>query len=191
MDAEPHRIWRYAGLAWIGLIAVPTVHAVRLWYLGSGRDSDMSGVHELILMFLMVLSAPMAALAFGVFAPLAIVIDRIADGRTSRFVNILIGAALAAPALFVTVVVVGPQHDWMGVLAVVRHPDRAIGLFAALPLAGMIVGLGLRHRRSTAPTVSQQTDNGHATTCDVCRCFPMDEDIVTGRNVGQGSWRGI
>ena len=153
MDAEPHSIWRYAGLAWIGLIAVPTVQAVRLWYMGPGRDPDMSGVHELILTFLMVLSAPMAALAFGVFAPLAIFIDRIANGRTSRFVNVLMGAALSAPALVVTVVVVGSKHDLTGILAAIRHPDRAIGLFVALPLAGIIVGLGLRHRRSSAPKV--------------------------------------
>ena len=157
MDAEPHRIWRYAGVAWIGLIAVPTVQAVRLWYLGPGRDVDMSGVHELILTFLMVLSAPMAALAFGVFAPLAIVIDRIANGRTSRFVNLLMGAALSAPALVVTLVVVGSKHDLTGILSAIRHPDRAIGLFVALPLAGIIVGLGLRHRRSSASTVPRSS----------------------------------
>jgi|SRR4051812_10003024 hypothetical protein len=153
MDAEPHRIWRYAGVAWIGLIAVPTLYAVRLWYVGPGRDPDMNGVHELILTFVMVLSAPMAALAFGVFAPLAIVVDRIVNARTSRFVNLLMGAALAAPALVVTIAVVGSKHDWRGILTAIRHPDRAIGVLVALPLAGIIVGLGLRHRKSPAPTV--------------------------------------
>jgi len=153
MDAKPHQVWRYAGLAWVALISVPTAYAVLRWQVGLGRDVDIHGVDELILMFLLVLSAPMAALAFGVFAPLAIVIDRIASGRTSRFVNVLIGAALSAPALVVTVVVGGSKHDLRGIVAAIRHPDRAIGLFVALPLAGIIVGLGLRHRRSTAPKV--------------------------------------
>ena len=148
--AAPHRVWRYAVLAWVVLIAGPTVHAVLRWQMGVGRDSDMSGVHELILTFLIVLAGPMAALAFGVFAPLAVSIDYISKARTSRFVNMLLGATLSVPALVLTVMVVGwPMNGSVSIAGL----QRAMGLFTALPLAGMAVGLGMRHRASGPSTV--------------------------------------
>ena len=146
MDAAPHRVWRYALLAWVALLAGPIVHAAMRWQMGVGRDADMSGVHELVLTFLIVLSVPMAALAFGVFAPLGVAIDSLTRGRTSRLVNVLLGATLSVPACIVTMSVVGGEMK--GVLSS-ANLQRAMGLFAALPLAGMIVGLGLRHRRPT------------------------------------------
>lgn len=146
MNAAPHRVWKYAALAWVALIAGPTVNAAIRWQMGVGRDSDMTGVHELVFTFLIVLAAPMAALAFGVFAPLAVGIDYLMRGRSSRFVNVLLGAILSVPALIVTVIVGG----WPGKgVPSVAGLQRALGLIAVLPVAGMIVGLGLRHRRST------------------------------------------
>jgi hypothetical protein len=141
MDAAPHRVWRYAVLAWFALIAGPTAHAAIRWQMGFGRDVDMSGVHELVLVFVIVFAAPMAALAFGVFAPLAVALDYIVNGRTPRFVNLLLGAMLSGPALIVTVMVAGwPMRG---------SASAAVMLVATLLLAGMIVGLGVRHRRST------------------------------------------
>ena len=143
MDAAPHRVWRYAVLAWVALIAGPTGHAAIRWQMGVGRDIDMSGVHELVFMFALAFATPMAALAFGVFAPLALGIDHIMNGRTPRFLNVFLGATLSVPALIVTVIVGG----WpMKAAPSVATLQRAMGLIAALPLAGMIVGLGVRHR---------------------------------------------
>jgi ABC-type phosphate transport system permease subunit len=143
MDAAPHRIWRFAVLAWLGLIAGPTAHAVVRWQMGVGRDPDMSGVHELVFTFLIVLAAPMAALAFGVFASLALAIDTAIHGRTPRLVNVLLGALLSMPALVVVVLVAGwPMRG---------SAPHAKVLVATLMLAGMIVGLGLRYRGDSQP----------------------------------------
>ena len=145
MDAAPHRVWRYAVVAWAALIAGPTGHAAIRWQMGVGRDIDMSGVHELVFMFALAFAAPMAALAFGVFAPLAVGIDYLLKGRASRFVNVLLGATLSVPALIVTVIVGGwPMTGAPSVVSL----RRAMGLIAVLPLAGMIVALGVRHHRS-------------------------------------------
>ena len=145
MQVEPHRVWRYAALAWIALITIPTAYAVIGWQMGLDRDPDMSGAGELIALFLVVITVPMAALAFGVFAPLAIAYDHVVKGRTPTYVNVLFGAALSAPALVVSVVAVGwPQHDLRQSMSVLRHLDRAPGFETALLVGGMIVGLGVR-----------------------------------------------
>ena len=155
MDVEAHRVWRYAALAWMMLVVVPTSYAVIRWQMGLGRDPDMSGVGELILLFLFVITVPMAALAFGVFAPLAIAYDYVAKGRTPIYLNVFVGAVLAAPALVVSVVAVGwPQHDVRQSMAALRHIDyRADGFAMALLLGGMVVGLGVRHRRKATRQV--------------------------------------
>ena len=152
MHAASHRVWGYAALAWLVLIAGPTVNAAVRWQMGLGRDSDMSGVHELVLTFIIVFSVPMAALAFGVFAPLAVAIDHLLRGRTSRGVNVLLGAVLSLPAFIVIVLVVGWPRP---VFASAASLQRAMGLLAALPLAGMTVGLGLQHRRSPRSTMDR------------------------------------
>ena len=140
MEAAPHRVWRYAVLAWMILLAGPIILAVVRWQMGVDRDIDMTGVHELVFMFLIAFSAPAAVLAFGMFAPLAVGLDSIAKGRTSRFVNVLLGATLSLPVLLITVLVAGwPRRGSTSYAAV---------LVAALLLAGMTVGLGLRHRGS-------------------------------------------
>jgi hypothetical protein len=145
MDPAPHRVWRYTVPAWMILLGAPLLLAVARWQMGVDRDIDMSGVHELVFLFLIAFSAPTAVLAFGVFAPLAVGLDSIAKGRTSRFVNVLLGAALSLPVLVLTVIVAGwPRRGSASYAAV---------LIAALLLAGMTVGLGLRHRGSTRSTL--------------------------------------
>jgi hypothetical protein len=49
MEVKAHRVWRYAAVAWITLVAVQTCYAVIRWQMGLGRDPDMSGVSELIV----------------------------------------------------------------------------------------------------------------------------------------------
>jgi hypothetical protein len=145
MDVDAHRVWRYTALAWITLVAVPTGYAAIRWQMGLGRDPDMTRVSELISFFLFVLSVPMAALAFGVLAPLAISYDYIAEGRMPIHLNVLFGAALSAFALVVSVVATGwPEHDLRQSISVLRHLDRAPDFVAALLLSGMIVSLGVR-----------------------------------------------
>lgn len=146
MDAHGHRIWRYAGLAWIALVVVPIGYAAVRWQMGLGHDPDMTGVGELMLSMLVVILVPMAALAFGVLAPLAIGVDQLTNARTPRAVNVLIGAALSAPALVVTVVAVGwPEHGIRDALAALGHLGRAPGFGLGVLLAGIIVGFGLRY----------------------------------------------
>ena len=158
MDAARHRIWPYTVLAWFALVAVPTAYAAAQWQMGIGRDPDMSGVGELVLSFLFIVTLPMAALAFGVFAPLALAVDYLVNGRTSRLVNVLLGAVLSAPALFVTVLVTGwPERSMEEVMTARRHPARATGIVAATLVAGMIVGLGLRHREQHGSTRRRMT----------------------------------
>ena len=144
----PHHIWRQAALAWIALVAIPTAYAVIRWQMGLVRDPDMSGIGELIFTFVIILAAPMAALAFAVYAPLALAVDRIAKGRTRRVVNVMLGAMLAVPAVLVTMIVLGaPRHGLAHAVSQIAWPRPALGVFAALPAAGMIVGLGLRVTR--------------------------------------------
>ena len=139
--AATHHVWRYAIVAWLALIAGPTLHAARRWQVGVGRDPDMSGVHELVFVFAIALAVPMAALVFGVFAPLAVALDCLLNGRTPRFVNVLLGASLSVPAMIVTVAVAGwPMRG---------SSSAAMMLLAMLMVAGVIVGFGVRSRKSS------------------------------------------
>lgn len=74
------------------------------WMLGDGRlPSGMSGgILELLLFLLAISTVPAMLLSFGVMAPLAVVIDRVARGRTSRVVNVIagVGVGLAGLAAF-------------------------------------------------------------------------------------------
>jgi hypothetical protein len=78
-----HRIWFYAAVSAVVMVLGPTLAASVGWFTGSGRDADMSGVHELILFLLMVWTLPAIALAFGVIAPMVIALDRFVRGRTT------------------------------------------------------------------------------------------------------------
>ncbi len=82
------------------MVLIPTVTAAILWSTDpSSRDSDMTGVQDLIFFFLMILTAPLIVLALGVLAPAAIALDRLARGQTSRLANALLGITLSVPAL--------------------------------------------------------------------------------------------
>jgi len=86
MQIEPdsdHHIWAHAALAAALMVLVPTRTVTILWFTDpSLRDSDMTGVQELIFFFLLILTAPASALE--VLAPATIALDRLARGQTSR-----------------------------------------------------------------------------------------------------------
>jgi hypothetical protein len=158
LPAPGHRIWSHALAATVVMVSVPTLAATIAWYVNpSWRDIDMDGVHELILTFVMFLSLPALILSFGILAPSAIALDRVARGRTSRAANLLFGSVLAVPALAVFLIGgaflrSGPHLDAFvegfkrpGSVAV-HQPVRALVLLALFALAGIIVALGMRHR---------------------------------------------
>jgi hypothetical protein len=148
MNGVRHLVWPFAALAWAALVLVLIAYAGWEWQHGIHRDADIQHFSELAWMLAFVFTLPMAALAFGVFAPLAIALDTILCGRTPRAINVVLCAILAAPALFVTVYVTGwPEHSVAQALGALRHLDRARGLVAGHVVAGAIVGLGLRHPR--------------------------------------------
>ena len=125
---------------------VPIAYAGWEWHHGIHRDADHFS--ELAGFLAFVFTLPMAALAFGVFAPLAIALDRLLRGRTARAVNVLLCMMLAAPAFFVTVYVAGwPEHSVAQAVGALRHLDRDRGFVLAHVFAGAIVGFGLRHPR--------------------------------------------
>ncbi len=67
------------------MVLVSTMTVTILWFTDpSLRDSDMTGVQELIFFFLLILTAPASALALEVLAPATIALDRLACGQTSR-----------------------------------------------------------------------------------------------------------
>jgi hypothetical protein len=67
------------------MVLVSTMTVTILWFTDpSLRDSDMTGVQELIFFFLLILTAPASALALEVLAPATIALDRLARGQTSR-----------------------------------------------------------------------------------------------------------
>jgi hypothetical protein len=110
-----------------------------------GMIGEMRGVHKLLLAYASTYAAPMAVLVFGVFAPLATLIDYMTGRRTSRVVNVLLGAALAVPVLGVVLWWEGSSVEYL-----LAHVN-GIGPLLPLPLTGMIVGLGMRHRKSVRP----------------------------------------
>ncbi|HEX6974433.1 MAG TPA: hypothetical protein VF147_08530 [Vicinamibacterales bacterium] len=138
MQPEVHRVWRCAVLAWLLLLAIPSASAAIFWQAGGGRDPDMSGPGELVILTLLALTIPAAALGFAYLGPLAVAADRLAGGRTPRAVNLLIGVALSAPVVLV------------GMLGAPARGLTPMGraLLATMPIAGLIIGSGLRYRRS-------------------------------------------
>ena len=158
MGSRQHRIWVHTALAWLAMVAIPTLFVMIQWQMGIGRDVDMRSVWELIVTFLIVLTPPMGALAFGVYGPLAIGIDRRMAGRTTGITNALIGAALAVPALVVTLVAL-IATDWRSIAEYglgaslsgsTRNLQSWVLFFLVFVTAGIIVGLGLRRRERLA-----------------------------------------
>jgi hypothetical protein len=153
-----HRIWTHAIAAAAVMVLIPTVAATVGWLTGSSRDSDMSGVHELILLFVILSTIPSFALALGVLAPSAIALDRLTRGRTSRLTNMLLGALLSLPALAALLVAIslmssGTNLRSFGIKVMhaistgISHPERVFFAIAFFAVPGVIVALGMRHRR--------------------------------------------
>ena len=139
------------------LMLTPTLYAVTTHVLGWGRDPDVSGVPELVVFFLIVSFVPALSLSFGVMAPLALVIDRITAGRTSRPVNLVAGvviglAGLAAFLLGGALLAWQPGESFWQVAArpfEVRLGAAAVGV-PFFALVGMTIAAGMRHRTRTA-----------------------------------------
>ena len=152
-----HRIWAFAWLAWLALVALPTTAAAIQWQRGIGRDPNMTGVVELILFLVFVSTIPMAIAAFGVIAPLAIAADRATRGRTSRLANVALGGALGVTgfAVFVAGTLLwgiavgwGPPTRSMGAsLLFVMHDPVLATWVMGFVVAGAFVGLALRERQ--------------------------------------------
>ena len=153
-----HRIWSHAALAAAACVLVPTLLVTIGWYLEPARrDSDMSGVHELILFFVLTLSIPALALSFGVLAPSAIIADRLTGGRTSRRLNLLLAPVIALPMVLAAVAFgaflrsgwdLRELADSMGrpLVVAAEQPLRAVLTLAFFAVLGLIVALGMRHR---------------------------------------------
>jgi hypothetical protein len=84
--AQPtHRMWGHATLGAGLLLFGPTLMAAGSWVLGYGRDVDMAGgVFELIAFLLIIGALPSLLLSFGIMAPVAVLMDRVARGRNPR-----------------------------------------------------------------------------------------------------------
>jgi hypothetical protein len=159
-DKPRHRIWTFAVLAWVALVALPTTIVAVRWQLGIDRDVDMSGVHELITFFMLVSSLPAAIVAFGLLAPLAIAVDRAIRGRTPRAVNFVVGGVLGVPG-FLLFLSGSAILELMGgnlegpisanVWRVFQNP-RTAAIVLMFVVGGMLVGLGLRHHSATDPS---------------------------------------
>ena len=153
----PHRIWAHAALSWLALVVLPTTAAAIQWQRAPlARDSDMTGVGELIFFFLFVTSVPAALVAFGLLAPLAIAADRAIRGRTTRAANVLFGGVLGIPAFALFVagsalleLAKGMPFDRLssGFQRVTHDPETAV-IVAMFVVSGMLVGPGLRHRHT-------------------------------------------
>ena len=161
LGVPDHRIWSYSAMAAAAFVLGPTVTVTIGWYVQpTFRDSDMTGVHELILLFVMTLATPALALSFGVLAPSAIAIDRVIRGRMSRRINLLFGPVIAIPTLLAFLaggafLNSGPDlgefvDNFQKPFAVAAaHPGRAVLALAFFAALGVITALGMRHRSAT------------------------------------------
>lgn len=159
-QAQPtsaHRIWSHAAAAAALMVLLPTLAVTISWFTDRrARDSDMRGVDELIFFLIMVLAVPAVSLAFGVLAPSAIILDRLARGQTSRFANMLLGTTLSVPAMIVFVVgaaLIQTGFNFQAFVATLfrpfspgHHPERVLIAMGFFALPGMIVALGMRYR---------------------------------------------
>jgi hypothetical protein len=153
-----HRIWGHALFAAALLLLGPTLLAAISWMTGSGRDPDMAGgVFELVTFLLMIGAIPVMLLSFGVMAPLAVAIDRVAAGRASLPLIVVSGivvglVGLAAFALGSSLMVwqQGESFQQMAFRAFGVRPEAAAVSAMFFTVAGMTITAGMRRRTRTA-----------------------------------------
>ena len=161
-DAAHNRIWRFSLLAWVALVAIPTVVVSVAWMLGITTDSSVPNVFDLAILFIFMLPVPAAIVVFALLVPLAIATDRTLRGRTPRLLNITLGGALgvaaftlffAASALLQIPTPFTPRRMIAGGVSLntlygILAPPQTTPLLTplAVVVSGMLVGLGLRHR---------------------------------------------
>jgi hypothetical protein len=141
------------------LLFGPTLMVGFSWLLGDGRlPSDMrGGILELLVFLLIIGAVPSILLSFGVMAPLTVLMDRVAGGRTSRSVNFIAGilvglAGLAALLWGGSQLAWQPGESFWQVAVrpfMVRLEAAAIGV-PFFVLVGMTIAAGMRHRTRTA-----------------------------------------
>jgi hypothetical protein len=139
-------------LAWMAMMCVIAAWAGVSWYLPGGRDPDISSVVEKVMVFVVVMSVPLALMSAAVLAPAAFVLDGWIGGRLTRPANGLIGAALAIPAAIVYLGVGwliwgGGGRTFAGWLANIwRQPASTAVLGTAFAIGGVVLSLGVRRR---------------------------------------------
>jgi hypothetical protein len=152
-----HRIWGHAALGAGLLLFGPTLMAAVSWLLGYGRDTDMAGgVFELVAFLLIIGALPSLLLSFGIMAPLAVVMDRVAGGQASRMVNVMAGIAVGLTGLAAflwggSMLAWQPGESFWQVMSrpLDARPEAAFVGVTLFALVGMIVAAGTRHRRRT------------------------------------------
>jgi hypothetical protein len=167
----PHRIWAFSFLAWMALVAIPTAAVSIAWMLGLDRDSSAPNLFDLVVLFIFMLPVPAAIAVFALLAPLAITTDLVLRGRTTRLINVVLGAALgvAAYTLYFAgsallrlptpftprrIIADGASLDTLyRILTAPQTPFMwavAAVVLTCFVVGGMLIGLGLRHRASIA-----------------------------------------
>jgi hypothetical protein len=153
----------------VALVAIPTAAVSISWMLGISRDSSVPNVFDVAILFIFMLPVPTAIAVFALLAPLAIATDRVLRGRTTRPVNVVLGAALGVAAFTLyfagsallqlptpftprRMIADGASLDTLyRFLTAPQTPfllAQTAVILTSFVVSGMFVGLGLRRARS-------------------------------------------
>ncbi|HET9362060.1 MAG TPA: hypothetical protein VFO58_20050 [Vicinamibacterales bacterium] len=142
----------------MALVAIPTAVVSISWMLGITRDSSVPNVFDLAILFIFMLPVPAAIAVFALLAPLAITTDHVLRGRTTRLINVVLGAALGVaaytlyfagsallrlPTPFTPRRMIADGASLDTLYRILTAPQTA-GILAFFVVSGMLVGLGLR-----------------------------------------------
>jgi hypothetical protein len=133
MSARSHfgaYFW-WALVAWIAMLATLVAGAVIGWETRLMRDSDMSGAFELAAFLVIILGGPLTAIAFGLYAPMAMWLDACIGHTVSR-ANLSL-ATLSLPLLASVVWFVAAVALW-------GWPRRLPLVPLAIPVAALLAG---------------------------------------------------
>jgi hypothetical protein len=158
-DKRRHRVWAFSLLAWAALVTIPTAFISMSWMLGIITDSSVPNVFDLFP-FAFLFSLPAAIVVFALLVPFALAADHGLRGRTTRTMNIALGAALgimtfavffAGSALLRLPTPFTPRRiiadgASLDTLSRMLTAPQAAAIVAMFVVSGMLVGLGLRHR---------------------------------------------